>query len=73
MNLEMALDVARTVVAKEYDFSTLVTAGKEEEVKRLADSALCADVLDCPCIKEILAIIFFKESNSWGRSSGHLF
>ena len=44
-----------------------------EEVKQLADSALCEDFLDHPCIKEVLVVIFFEENNSWGRTLGHLF
>ena len=48
-------------------------AGKGDEVKRLADSTLHEDVLDHPCIKEVLVVIFFGEGDSWGRSLGHLF
>lgn len=60
-------------MAKEYDFNALVTAGKREEIKQIADRTLCADVLDRPCIKEVLVVIFFEESESWGRTLGHLF
>jgi len=60
-------------VAKEYKFHALVTAGDGEVVKQLAHSALRADVLDHPCIKEVLVVIFFGESGSWGRTLGHLF
>lgn len=60
-------------MAKEYGFHALVDSGKGEEVKQLAKSALRDDVLDHPCIREVLVVIFFEESHSWGRSSGHLF
>lgn len=60
-------------MAKEYEFQTLVDSGKGEEVKRLAKSTLRVDVLDHACIREVLVVIFFSESHSWGRSSGHLF
>jgi hypothetical protein len=60
-------------VAKEYRFHALVASGKGEEVKQLAKSALHDDVLDHPCIKEVLVVIFFEESDSWGRLLGHLF
>ena len=71
--METALEVARAAVAKEYKFSDLVTEGKGEVVKQLISSALIADVLDHPCIKEVLVVIFFEKSDSWGRIFGHLF
>lgn len=67
------MEIARTAVAKVYSFHDLVTAGKGDEVKELAKSALREDVLDHPVIKEILVVIFFEESNSWGWTLGHLF
>lgn len=60
-------------MAKEYGFQALVTTGNGEKVKQLANSALREDVLDHPCIKKVLTVIFFEESDSWGRSLGHLF
>jgi Domain of unknown function (DUF6532) len=71
--LEKALEVARKAVAKEYDFHGLVASGKGEDVKKKVKSALHDDVLDHPCIKEVLVVIFFEGSHSWGRFLGHLF
>jgi hypothetical protein len=71
--LEKALEVARKAVAKEYDFHGLVASGKGEDVKKLVKAALHDDVLDHACIKEVLVVIFFEESRSWGRYLGHLF
>jgi hypothetical protein len=71
--METALDVAREAVANEYGFNVLVTKGKQDVVKNIAQSALQEEVLDHPSIKEVLVVIFFKESDSWGRMLGHLF
>ena len=60
-------------MAKEYGFHALVASGKTEEVKELAKSTLHDDVLEHPCIKEVLVVIFFEKSDSWGRCLGHLF
>lgn len=62
--LETALEVARTAVVNKYGFPTIVRLGKGEEVKQLTDSTLCEGVMDHYCIKEILVIILFKESDS---------
>lgn len=71
--METALEVAREAVAKEYGFNILVTEGKGDVIKEIAESALHEEALDHPCIKEVLMVIFFKESDSWGRTLGHLF
>jgi hypothetical protein len=71
--LERALEVAREAVAKDYGFQDLAMAGKGDEVKKLAKSALHKNVLDQRCIKEVLVVIFFEDNNSWGRKLGHLF
>lgn len=73
LHLETSLEVARRAVAKEYGFHDLVKEGKGDDVKQLAESALRADVFNNPCIKEILVVIFFEKTDSWGRSLGHLF
>ena len=71
--METALEVARKAVAREFGFHALVEAGNVETVKQIADSALHEDVLDHPCMKEVLVVIFFGRSDSWGRTAGHLF
>jgi hypothetical protein len=37
------------------------------------ESALRDDVIDHPCIQEILVTLFFEDNDSWGRTFGHLF
>ena len=69
----MALEVACEAVAKEYSFNILVTEGKQDVIKKITESALHKEVLHHPCIKEVLVVIFFKESDSWGWTLGHLF
>jgi hypothetical protein len=71
--MEAALEQARKVVDQQYNFHDREAEGKMEAIRHIAKNVLSVDVIDQPCIRNLLRHFFFAGSDSWGRSLGHLF